>query len=196
MFKKIIAILIPQREPVLTSQVVVLKNSETELWDVFADLLNMFFICYFVPLLPILWLYQGNSLSHQKLITVFLSIFNSNFTRNLITKDSQSPNVMPCIYINLWLKGDWEPHVGKNNVFQNVGKPHLWFLFKNVGERPITKSYCCISLLSVFRKILVKLVNSRLVDHIKKYVFFYFLVWLHVSLFEGICFDSSIWKKC
>ena len=82
--------------------------------------------------------------------------------------------------------------MGKNNVFQNVGQPHLWFLLKNVGERPITKRYCCISLLSVFRKILVKFVNNRLVDDIKKYLFFYFLVWLHVSLFEGICFDSSI----
>ena len=159
MFKKIIAILILQRESVLTSRVVVLKNSETELWDIFADLLNVFLSGILLPYYQFYGFIKG-SLSHLKLITVFLSIFNLNFTRNLITKESQSPNVMPCIYINFWLKGDWEPHVGKNNVFQNVDK------------------------------------HNRLVDHIKKYLFFYFLVWLHVSFFEGICFDSSIWKKC
>ena len=49
MFKKIIAILILQREPVLTSRVVVLKNSETELWDIFADLSNVFLSGILLP---------------------------------------------------------------------------------------------------------------------------------------------------
>ena len=41
-------------------------------------------------------------------------------------------------------------------------------LFKNVGERSTTKSYCPVSLLSVVSKVFEKLVNNRIVDHLKK----------------------------
>ena len=84
MFKKIIAILILQREPILTSRVVLLKNSETELWDVFADLLNMFFYLLFCSS-----------------ITNFMA---------LSREQSQSPEVNHCVLINFQLEFHQEPH--------------------------------------------------------------------------------------
>ena len=41
-------------------------------------------------------------------------------------------------------------------------------VFKNVGERSTAKSYCPVSLLSVFSKVFEKLVNNRLVNHLDK----------------------------
>ena len=41
-------------------------------------------------------------------------------------------------------------------------------VFRNVGERCRTKSYCSVSLLSVVSKIFEKPVNNRLVDHLEK----------------------------
>ena len=40
-------------------------------------------------------------------------------------------------------------------------------VFKNVGERPTTKNYHPVSLLSVVSKVL-KLVNNRIIDHLEK----------------------------
>ena len=40
--------------------------------------------------------------------------------------------------------------------------------FKNVGEKSIIKKYCLVSLLSVVSKVFEKLVNNRIVDHLKK----------------------------
>ena len=40
-------------------------------------------------------------------------------------------------------------------------------VFKNVGERS-SKNYCPVSLLSVISKVLEKLVNNRIVDHMEK----------------------------
>ena len=41
-------------------------------------------------------------------------------------------------------------------------------VFKNAGERSISKNYCPISLLSVVTKVFQKLVNNRIVDHLEK----------------------------
>ena len=41
-------------------------------------------------------------------------------------------------------------------------------VFKNVGERSTAKNYCPVSLLSVVSKVLEKLVNNRIVDHLEK----------------------------
>ena len=40
-------------------------------------------------------------------------------------------------------------------------------VFKNVGERSIAKNYHPVSLLSVVSKVFEKLVNNRIVDHLK-----------------------------
>ena len=40
--------------------------------------------------------------------------------------------------------------------------------YKNVGERSTAKKYCPVSLLSVVSKVFQKLVNNRIVDHLKK----------------------------
>ena len=52
--------------------------------------------------------------------------------------------------------------------------PHCWKVssvvpvFKNVGERSTAKNYRPVSLLSVVSKVLEKLVNHRIVDHLEK----------------------------
>ena len=48
-------------------------------------------------------------------------------------------------------------------------------VLKNVEERSIAKNYRPISLVSVVQKVSEKLVNNRLVDHLKNCgIFFYF----------------------
>ena len=41
-------------------------------------------------------------------------------------------------------------------------------VFKNVGERSTAKNYCPVSLLSVVSKVVEKLVNNRIADHLEK----------------------------
>ena len=45
-------------------------------------------------------------------------------------------------------------------------------LFKNVGERSTAKNYRPVSHLSVVSKVFEKLVNNKIVDHLKKYGLF------------------------
>ena len=45
-------------------------------------------------------------------------------------------------------------------------------VFKNVGERSTAKNYRPVSLLSVVSKVLEKLVNNTVVDHLEKCSFF------------------------
>ena len=45
-------------------------------------------------------------------------------------------------------------------------------VFKNVGEMSMAKNYHPVSFLSVVNKILEKLVNNRLVEHLEKCGFF------------------------
>ena len=46
-------------------------------------------------------------------------------------------------------------------------------VFDNVGEKSTAKKYHPVSPLSVVSKVLEKLVNNRIVDHIKKYGLFW-----------------------
>ena len=56
-------------------------------------------------------------------------------------------------------------------------KPELSYvvaqLFKSVGERSTAKNYHPVSLLSVVSKVLEKLVNNRIVDHLEKWRLFF-----------------------
>ena len=45
-------------------------------------------------------------------------------------------------------------------------------VFKNAGERSTTKNYHPLSLLLVVSKVIEKLINSRIVDHLKRCGFF------------------------
>ena len=47
---------------------------------------------------------------------------------------------------------------------------------KNVGERSTAKNYRPVSLLFVVSKVFEKLVNNRLIDHLKKWGLFLFPV--------------------
>ena len=52
--------------------------------------------------------------------------------------------------------------------------PNFWIVssvvpvFKNDGERSTAKNYRLVSLLSMVSKVFEKLVNNRIVDHLKK----------------------------
>ena len=45
-------------------------------------------------------------------------------------------------------------------------------VLKNVGERSTFKNYCPVSLLPAVRKVLEKLVNNGIVDHLEKCDFY------------------------
>ena len=57
----------------------------------------------------------------------------------------------------------------KGSYFPDCSKdPFVSSVFKNVGERSTAKNFCHVSLPSVIRKVFVKLVNNRIVDHLEK----------------------------
>ena len=64
---------------------------------------------------------------------------------------------------NKWLKESCFPDCWKVSLVIPV--------FKNVEERSTAKNYRPVSLLSVVSKVLEKLVNNRIVDHLEKCVF-------------------------
>ena len=45
-------------------------------------------------------------------------------------------------------------------------------VLKNVGERSTAKNYHPVNLLSVVPKVMEKIVNNRIVDHLEKFGFF------------------------
>ena len=61
-----------------------------------------------------------------------------------------------------------------NNCLKESCFPDCWkvssvvLVFKNVGERSTAKNYHPVSLLSVVSKVIEKLVNNRIVDHLEK----------------------------
>ena len=55
-------------------------------------------------------------------------------------------------------------------------------VFNNVGERSTAKNYHPVSLLSVVSKVLEKLVNNRIVDHLEKCGFFLISIMVLVLL--------------
>ena len=65
-----------------------------------------------------------------------------------------------------------------NKVRKQSCFPDSWKLsslvpvFKNVGERSIAKNYDPVSVLFVVSKVLEKLVNNRIVDHLEKLCLF------------------------
>ena len=63
-------------------------------------------------------------------------------------------------FFNMCLKESCFPHWCK--------VPLVIHVFKNVGERPVTKYYHSVSLLSVVTKVFEQLVNNWLVDHLEK----------------------------
>ena len=57
----------------------------------------------------------------------------------------------------------------KQSCFSDCWKVTLMVpVFKNVGERSIAKNYDSVSVLFVVSKVLKKLANNRIVDHLEK----------------------------
>ena len=61
----------------------------------------------------------------------------------------------------------------KQSCFPNSWKlSSLFPVFKNVGERSIAKNYDPVSVLFVVSKVLEKVVNNTIVDHLERLSFF------------------------
>ena len=73
--------------------------------------------------------------------------------------EPELPYILPELF-NKCLKGSCFPDCWKVSSVVPV--------FKNVGERSTAKNYRPVSLLSVVSKVLEKLVNNRIVDHLEK----------------------------
>ena len=59
--------------------------------------------------------------------------------------------------------------VSRSLVFRTVGRFHQWSLYLRILEESSTaKSYCLVNLFYVVSKVLEKLVNNRIVDHLEE----------------------------
>ena len=102
-----------------------------------------------------------------------------NLVKKIITKhDSSRASSSDCIPVVFLSKCEPEISYILAELFNMCLKascfPDFWKVlpmvpvFKNVGERSTAKNYHAVSCLSVVSKIFKKLVNNRLVDHLKK----------------------------
>ena len=66
-------------------------------------------------------------------------------------------------------------------------------VFKNVGERPTAKNYHLVSLLSVVSKFIEKLVNSRIVDHLGKFGFFFLISSMVLVILDQLQIFSQLY---
>ena len=99
---------------------------------------------------------------------------------NLHLSKAPGPDCIPVVVLK-----DCEPEVSfilaelfnkclKESCFPDCWKVSLLVpVFKNVGERSTAKNYCPVSLFSMVSKVLEKLVNNRIVDHLEKCGLFY-----------------------
>lgn len=60
----------------------------------------------------------------------------------------------------------------------------LFPVVRNIGERAIAKTYSSVSLSSIVRKILEKLLNDRFVDSIRKFGFLYDFLFVILQIFS------------
>ena len=59
--------------------------------------------------------------------------------------------------------------VSRSLVFRTVGRFHQWSLYLRILEESSTaKSYCPVNLFYVVSKVLEKLVNNRIIDHLEE----------------------------
>ena len=59
--------------------------------------------------------------------------------------------------------------VSRSLVFRTVGRFHQWSLYLRILEESSTaKSYCPVNLFYVVSKVIEKLVNNRIVDHLEE----------------------------
>ena len=89
-----------------------------------------------------------------------------------------NPSCLDCIPVVVLKNCEPELSCILSELFNNYLKescfPDCWKVssvvpvFKNVGERSTAKNYCLVSLLSVVTKVLQKLVNNSIVDHLEK----------------------------
>ena len=95
---------------------------------------------------------------------------------NLDLSKASGPNCIPLVVLK-----NSQPEFPHNILGELFNKclnkscfPDCWKVssvvpvFKNVGERPTTKNYRPVSLLSVVSKVFEKLLNNRIVDHLEK----------------------------
>ena len=98
---------------------------------------------------------------------------------NLDSSKASGPDCIPVVVVR-----NYEPKLSymlaellnkfwKQSCFPNSWKlSSLFPVFKNVGERSIAKNYDPVSVLFVVSKVLEKLVNNTIVDHLERLSFF------------------------
>ena len=98
---------------------------------------------------------------------------------NLDSSKASGPDCIPVVVVR-----NYEPKLSYmlaellNKFRRQSCFPDSWKLsslvpvFKNVGERSIAKNYDPVSVLFMVSKVLEKLVNNRIVDHLEKLWFF------------------------
>ena len=99
---------------------------------------------------------------------------------NLDSSKASGPDCIPVVVVR-----NYEPKLSYmlaellNKFRKQSCFPDSWKLsslvpvYKNVGERSIAKNYDPVSVLFVVSKVLEKLVNNRIVDHLEKLCFFF-----------------------
>ena len=94
---------------------------------------------------------------------------------NLYLSKASGPDCIPVVVLkNYELKLSYILAELFNKCLEESCFPDCWKVssvvpvFKNVGERSTTKNYRPVSLLSVVSKVFEKLVNNRIVYHLKK----------------------------
>ena len=99
---------------------------------------------------------------------------------NLDSSKASGPDCIPVVVVR-----NYEPKLSYmlaellNKFRKQSCFPDSWKLsslvpvFKNVGERAVAKNYDPVSVLFVVSKVLEKLVNNRIVDHLEKLWFFF-----------------------
>ena len=98
---------------------------------------------------------------------------------NLDSSRASGPDCIPVVVVR-----NYEPKLSymlaellnkfwKQSCFPNSWKlSSLFPVFKNVGERSIAKNYDPVSVLFVVSKVLEKVVNNTIVDHLERLSFF------------------------
>ena len=94
---------------------------------------------------------------------------------NLVSSKASGPDCIPVVVLKncepklLYILADLFNMCLKESCFPDCFKvSSVVPVFKNVGERFVTKSHCPVSLLLVVSKVFEKLVNNKTVDHLEK----------------------------
>ena len=112
-----------------------------------------------------------------------LKLYNISINPTMVKKVTMNPdssNMFGPVCIQVVVLKNCKPELSNilaklfNMCLKESCFPDCWkvsvvvSIFKDVGEKPTTKTYCPGSLVSMVRKVFEKLVSNRIVDHLEK----------------------------